>query len=98
MRENIAPRKIRRPPDPNKLRLMEKSLSESRELTERIVRCPHCDFPIMTVMSDATGHFRAKCQNCKAEMAINLAYFKKIQGFGKYKVKRLPMDADITQN
>lgn len=72
MRENIAPRKIRRPPDPNKLRLMEKSLSESRELTERIVRCPHCDFPIMTVMSDATGHSlpnseRKRIHRCRVE-------------------------------
>lgn len=54
---------------------VERSHAESLELTERNLYCPHCGFFIQTLFSDSAGHFRAKCQKCKAETIFNSAYF-----------------------
>ena len=53
------------------------SLDEVEKLEERPLRCPYCDFRIQNVFSDATGHFRIKCQKCKRDSVVNIEYFRR---------------------
>ena len=65
------------------------SFEECAGLTERELNCPYCDYPIDGVFSDATGHLRVKCQKCKANMVVSLAYFRRKRGYAVYKRYRL---------
>lgn len=60
-----------------KQRRLNISLSEVEDLDERPLLCPYCGFRIENVFSDATGHFRIKCQKCKGVSVVNIAYFRK---------------------
>lgn len=60
-----------------KQELISLSLKECETLSIRKVKCPYCDYIIDEVYSDAIGHHRYKCQKCKAEMTINLKYFRR---------------------
>ena len=51
------------------------------------LKCPYCDTIITKVFSDAKGHFRIKCQKCKAVTVLNIAYFRTMKGYGQYKSK-----------
>ncbi len=53
------------------------SLSESRDIKFKEIRCAYCNSPIAFVSVSATGHIWIKCQKCKAEFPINTAYFYK---------------------
>ena len=53
------------------------SLTESSELTERELHCPYCGWYINTLYSDCRGHFKAKCNHCKAITVFNLSYFRR---------------------
>lgn len=78
---------------------VEKSFKECETLQERTVRCPYCANPLAVVFSDAVGHQRYKCNKCKSETVINLAYFRTIKRakhpyvgcFGRFRVN----DRDI---
>lgn len=58
------------------------SFEECTSLPERKLICPYCDHFIQSVFSDTVGHVRVKCNKCKAEMILNVAYF-----FRKYRTK-----------
>ena len=51
------------------------SKEEAREFIERELKCPECGFTVATAFSDASGHFKIKCQKCKTISVINFAYF-----------------------
>lgn len=53
------------------------SLSECEDLDERMLKCPLCKFPIIGILSDATGHLHFKCPKCKSSVAVNLSYFRR---------------------
>ena len=65
------------PPAPEVLRLLELSKKEVEGLEKRTLRSPICGFRIEEVYADGTGHEDVKCQKCKLEAAINLAYFRR---------------------
>lgn len=57
-----------------------KSFQECEYLSERSISCPHCQKSIIAVVfSDSVGHQRYKCQKCKSETVINLAYFRRVK-------------------
>ena len=62
----------------NKLDL---SYKESLDLSERELRCPHCNHYILSVFSDVSGHFKAKCNNCKTISIFNLGYFRRFKRY-----------------
>lgn len=85
MKPNLPPKKIRCLPDEEKQKYVALSFDECSGLTERSVRCPYCNFIVANVMSDAAGHLRVKCQFCKAETLLNLAYFRRLRWYERYK-------------
>lgn len=60
---------------------IELSLTESCDLTERELHCPYCGWYINTIYSDCSGHFKAKCYNCKEITVFNLSYFRRHKRF-----------------
>lgn len=58
---------------------LDRSYAESLDLSERELRCPHCGRYIATLYSDVSGHFKAKCQNCKTITIFNLACFRQVR-------------------
>ena len=60
---------------------IDRSLTESRDLTERELHCPYCGWYINTLYSDCSGHFKAKCYNCKEITVFNLSYFRRHKRF-----------------
>lgn len=55
------------------------SQKESATLERRDLNCPYCGFLLDRIFSDATGHRESKCQKCKREIIINMAYFRKVK-------------------
>lgn len=53
------------------------SYTESLDLQERELKCPHCGRYIASLFSDSSGHFKVKCPNCKAVTTYNLGYFRR---------------------
>ena len=66
-----------RPMSPETRRKVECSYAESVSLRERELRCPHCNHYIASLYSDISGHFKAKCSNCKTVTVYNLGYFRR---------------------
>ena len=62
---------------------VELSYTESLDLTDRELRCPHCGYYIMTLCSDVSGHLKAKCNKCKAVTTYNLGYFRRSRRKGR---------------
>ena len=60
---------------------VERCYTESLELADRELHCPHCGNYIMTLYSDAAGHLRHTCKNCKTETVFNLGCFRKSRRF-----------------
>lgn len=60
---------------------LERSYRESLDLSERELRCPHCNYYILSVFSDVSGHFKAKCNNCKTISIFNLGYFRRFKRY-----------------
>lgn len=85
MKPNVPPKFTVQPISEEKKRHLVISFEECSELDERQLNCPYCDYPIDGVFSDATGHLRVKCQKCKANMVVSLAYFRRQRGYGQYK-------------
>ena len=63
------------------------SSDEVEDLDERPLLCPYCEFRIENVFSDATGHFRIKCQKCKRVSVINIRYFRRLKRVRRYYTK-----------
>ena len=53
----------------------ELSKQEAEEFVERELKCPKCGYLVATAFSDASGHFKIKCQKCKSISVLNFAYF-----------------------
>lgn len=53
------------------------SYTESLDLRERELKCPHCGRYIASLFLDSSGHFKLKCPNCKAATVYNLGYFRR---------------------
>lgn len=53
----------------------ELSRQEAEEFVERELKCPKCGYLVATAFSDASGHFKIKCQKCKTISVLNFAYF-----------------------
>lgn len=66
-----------RPVSPETQGKIDLSYSESISLKERELRCPHCNHYIASLFSDVSGHFKAKCSNCKMVTVYNLGYFRR---------------------
>ena len=78
--------KYQRKPMPEKVEyFLIISHEECVDLMERDVLCPYCGFRLHRVFSDAQGHLRVKCQKCKGTAIVNLAYFYRSKGLGKFK-------------
>ena len=73
----------RKPLTPEVRDKLERSHRESLDLTERELRCPHCSRFIATLYSDISGHFKAKCGNCKTITIFNLGYFRRVRRYGR---------------
>ena len=95
MRANIAPKFKTKPLSAEEQRRMKLSFGECENLKERDLNCPYCNAPITGVFSDAKGHLRVKCNKCKANMVLNLAYFRTMKGYGEYKQRLIKSD-DLT--
>lgn len=87
MNLNLPPKFRTKPLNPVVLKNIKLSSLETEDLMERDVKCPYCDTIITKVFSDAKGHFRIKCQKCKAVTVLNLTYFRTMKGYGQYKSK-----------
>lgn len=85
MKPNIPPKYPTAPLPEDKKRHLVVSFEECENLTERRLECPYCHYPLDSVFSDTTGHLRVKCQKCKANMVLSLAYFRCQRGYGKHK-------------
>lgn len=68
-----------KPMSPEMQAKIRRSLVESADLSERELHCPHCNHYIATLFSDASGHFKAKCGNCKNITIYNFGYFRRIR-------------------
>ena len=66
-----------RPMPPETRKKVERSHAESAGLKERELRCPLCNHYIASLYYDVSGHFKAKCGNCKMVTVYNLGYFRR---------------------
>lgn len=57
------------------------SFEECISIPERELRCPYCTHYIEGVFADTAGHVRVKCNKCKAEMVLNVAYFHRMRRY-----------------
>lgn len=85
---NTPPKFIIKPLSEQETKKIELSFIEAQNLDEREIKCPYCTTPITKVFSDVKGHIRVKCQKCKAVTVINLAYFRKMIGYGQTKISK----------
>ena len=58
---------------------VERSYHESMDLKERALHCPHCGRYLAALFSDASGHFKVKCNNCKTITIFNMGYFRRMK-------------------
>lgn len=56
---------------------LNRSIKEAEFLSERELRCPHCDWILSTVYSDISGHLKIKCPKCKELSTLNLRLFRR---------------------
>lgn len=75
MKQNTAPKYQDRPITEDVHRKLRLSFEECTSMPERQLKCPYCSHYIEGVFADTTGHVRVKCNKCKAEMILNVAYF-----------------------
>lgn len=53
------------------------SRQEVEGLEKKDLKCPICGFRIIGVYADRSGHAEVKCNKCKFEGPLNLAYFRR---------------------
>ena len=64
-------------PSSEVLRLLELSKREVEGMAKRTLKCPVCGFRLECIYADGIGHRDIKCQKCKLEATVNLAYFRR---------------------
>lgn len=79
MRQNIPPKFQSQPLEEETHRKMVLSFEECISIPERELKCPYCSHYIEGVFADTAGHVRVKCNKCKAEMVLNVAYFRRMR-------------------
>ena len=98
MKANIPPKFETELLTPEKSKRLLMSFEECTNLTERDLKCPHCGSLIQGVFSDAVGHLRIKCNKCKANMVLNLAYFRTKKGYTRYKrIERIRSSNNVNE-
>ena len=85
MKPNVPPKFQKEPLSETKQKRLSISFEECKDLTEREISCPYCGHALDGVFSDISGHLRVKCHRCKANMVLNVAYFRRQKGYGKHK-------------
>ena len=63
-------------PDGEVLRKLELSAEEYAKAEKKPLRCPVCGYRILGASADRSGIVEIKCQKCKFEGPVNLAYFR----------------------
>ena len=63
-------------PKEGNLRKLALSIQEAKDMESQTVKCPICGFPLLGMYGEKKGIARIKCQKCKYEGPVNLAYFK----------------------
>jgi DNA-directed RNA polymerase subunit RPC12/RpoP len=81
MRPNTAPKHQDRALTEEVYRKLILSFEECTSMPERQLKCPYCSHYIEGVFADTIGHVRVKCNKCKAEMVLNVAYFRRIRKY-----------------
>lgn len=81
MRPNTPPKYQDHPLTDEAHRRLILSFEECTSMPERELKCPYCSHHIEGVFADTTGHVRVKCNKCKAEMVLNVAYFRRIRPY-----------------
>ena len=61
---------------PEQAYLIHRSRREAERMEKREVKCPACGFRMTEAGSDSRGHTTLKCQKCKFQEPLNLAYFR----------------------
>ena len=59
---------------------LEKSKAEVEGMEPHELKCPICGFTLAKVYDDRQGHFQLKCNKCKFDGVINMAYFRRVKG------------------
>lgn len=77
MKTNVAPKFQLKPLTEEVYRKLILSFEECTSMPERQLKCPYCSHYIEGVFADTVGHVRVKCNKCKAEMVLNVAYFRR---------------------
>ena len=79
MKPNTAPKFQNQPLSDEAHRKLTLSFEECTSLPERELKCPYCAHCIEGVFADIIGHIRVKCNKCKAEMVLNVSYFRRVR-------------------
>lgn len=56
-----------------------KSREEIKNLQSRELKCPICGFRLEEIYEISSGYVHVKCQKCKLQEPLNLAYFRRIK-------------------
>lgn len=64
------------PPGEDVIKKLILSQREYEALEKKPLKCPICGFPLIGLSADRHGIVAVKCQKCKFEGPINLAYFR----------------------
>ena len=56
-----------------------KSREEVKNLQCRELKCPVCGFRLEEIYEISSGYVHVKCQKCKLQEPLNLAYFRRIK-------------------
>ena len=63
---------------PETRRKMLQAVKDTDGLRSRAIRCPRCGHRGFDAFEDATGHLKAKCAHCKAEVIFNLVSMRRV--------------------
>ena len=72
-------------PSAEVLKKILRSKQEAEKLPKRTIRCPICGFKLEETYGYGASYVQVKCRKCKFEEPLNLAYFRRIRGFRRYK-------------
>ena len=65
---------------PEKLQKMQRALAKAQELTEKEIRCPHCNY-LLERFYGSGGLFRMKCGRCGATGVIDVNDWRRTNAF-----------------
>lgn len=83
----IYDRNLFNPPERN-LMLIRKSREEVSGMESRVIKCPICGFRCVIGYERTAVHIQFRCNKCKFEAPMNLAYFRTQKGKSYYMGKQ----------